>query len=604
MPRTYTYHWEWHVKSPPEKFWQLIADTNRFNFDTSVPSITKLPDENKTAGLYTKLQLKRFGIPVTWYEEPFEWVFPERFGVIRRYTTGPVKEMRVTVLLAPEGSGTHLTYHVEAVPANILGNIAIPVQIGLISAKEFDKTVKKYDSIIQSSPQDPVIFSSVRSPILDENRCKHLLNELNRVSLNERVNQYIEKLLRESDDFVLSKIRPYAFARQWGASKSATLAAFLHATRLGLFDLHWDILCPLCRGTQSSPRSIQDVHTPVHCDSCNINFEVNFDRLVEITFKPNSSIKNINVDTFCIGGPQVTPHIVAQQIIPANGSKKFRLKLEPGAYRVRTNTHANGTIFRAEDTGEMEYTIIISASGIESDVISSESLLLTAINSTRSDELCIIERMQFADDAVTAAELTALQIFRDLFSSEALRPGEHISVGKAALVFTDLKNSTKMYRQIGDAKAFGYVMNHFDILKTAISENEGAVVKTIGDAVMGVFLEPANAVKAMLMAKVGMMQLAAPSEEVLLKTGIHFGACIAVNLNNNFDYFGSTVNIAARLEGLSSGTDIIISGEVFDDPSVKQLLSQSSGSLQILPFETKLKGFENEAFALYRIKSI
>jgi hypothetical protein len=58
--------------------------------------------------------------------------------------------------------------------------------------------------------------------------------------------------------------------------------------------------------------------------------------------------------------------------------------------------------------------------------------------------------------------VTALQVFRDLFATEALRPGEQISVGTLTVLFTDLKNSTRMYREIGDATAFGHVMNHFE----------------------------------------------------------------------------------------------------------------------------------------------
>ena len=69
------------------------------------------------------------------------------------------------------------------------------------------------------------------------------------------------------------------------------------------------------------------------------------------------------------------------------------------------------------------------------------------------------------------------------------------------MLFTDLRHSTRLYREIGDATAFGRVMNHFDVLKKSISENDGAIVKTIGDAVMAVFRCPSDAVLAMLEAQ-------------------------------------------------------------------------------------------------------
>src|SRR5204862_6366444 len=104
-------------------------------------------------------------------------------------------------------------------------------------------------------------------------------------------------------------------------------------------------------------------------------------------------------------------------------------------------------------------------------------------NETDAEQLLILERMEWSDQATTAAEVTALQVFRDLFASEALRPGEQISVGTLTVLFTDLRNSTRMYREIGDATAFGRVMNDFDILRQAIADEGGALVKTLGDAV-------------------------------------------------------------------------------------------------------------------------
>src|SRR5207245_4317679 len=171
-------------------------------------------------------------------------------------------------------------------------------------------------------------------------------------------------------------------------------------------------------------------------------------------------------------------------------------------------------------------------------------------NATGDEQLFILERTIWSDEAATAAEVTALQVFRDLFASEALRPGEQISVGTLTVLFTDLRNSTQMYREIGDATAFGHVMNHFDVLKQAIAEEDGALVKTIGDAVMAVFRRPASALRAMLKAQ---QQLASPQDgmqPVTVQAGLHTGPCIAVTLTDRLAYFASTVNKPARPESL------------------------------------------------------
>lgn len=302
-----------------------------------------------------------------------------------------------------------------------------------------------------------------------------------------------------------------------------------------------------------------------------------------------------------MGSPQRTPHVVLQQLLGPRSSRAVSLPLEEGSYRLRT----------LELPGERLITVATGAADTAtvqvSDHVTGEELKLapqTTLqlnNASDEEQLFILERTQWSDQAATAAEITTLQIFRDLFSSEALRPGEQISVGTLTVLFTDLRNSTRLYREIGDATAFGRVMNHFDVLKKAIADEDGALVKTIGDAVMGVFRSSASALRAMLSAQ---RMLANPPEgtaPLTLKAGVHTGPCIAVTLNDRLDYFGSTVNMAARLEGLSTGSDVIISRTVYDDPEVRQLINSKNGELRATPFEIELRGFDDERFELWRV---
>ena len=92
-----------------------------------------------------------------------------------------------------------------------------------------------------------------------------------------------------------------------------------------------------------------------------------------------------------------------------------------------------------------------------------------------------LERTVWSDLASTAADVTALQVFRDLFATEVVRPGEEISIGSVTLMFTDLRDSTRLYRKIGDAPAFGRVREHFEILGKSNAEEGGGIVKTMGD---------------------------------------------------------------------------------------------------------------------------
>jgi class 3 adenylate cyclase len=222
-------------------------------------------------------------------------------------------------------------------------------------------------------------------------------------------------------------------------------------------------------------------------------------------------------------------------------------------------------------------------------------------NATDSEQLFVLERMAWSDQAVTAAEVTTLQAFRDLFSSELLRPGEHISVGSLTILFTDLRDSTRLYRKIGDAPAFGRVQDHFKVLREAVAEEDGALIKTIGDAVMAAFRRPISALRAILNAQ---QRLAFPPGEAppfYLKAGMHHGPCIAVTMNDQLDYFGSVVNMAARLERFSSGEDVIISDAIRHDAEVEELLAAPESQLAVERFQAQLKGFDEEQYHLWRV---
>ena len=603
--REFHYRWEFDLQSSPEQLWPLVSDTNRFNRDNGVPSVEMV---NLQAGQNARrrLRLTAFGIPVEWEEQPFEWVRPQRFGVVRRYSKGPMSELRVRVELTPRAIdddkiGTKLVYEVWARPKNFLGLIAIPIQIGLISARSFTRTIRHYDELARHGRIAAIVSQNVEFVRGGRERLLSLSQKAVAQGSNSEIIGLLVDHIENADEFTLSRVRPYELARQWNKPRREVLETFLCATRAGILDLQWNLMCPLCRGGGAT-ESLQKVSSEVHCQGCNIDFKVNFEQSVELSFRPNPSIREVDIETFCIGGPQVMPHVLTQQLLPASESRAIGLRLEPGRYRLRTMSLPGWQHLRADDHGEVGATLRATAAGWSSEEVAiATDADIVFENSTPDEQLFILERTAWSDDAATAAEVTALQMFRDLFATEALRAGEQISVGTLTVLFTDLKNSTRLYREIGDATAFGRVMNHFDVLKQAIAEEDGAMVKTIGDAVMAVFRQPAGALRAMLHAQ---RCLAAPPDGMVplqLKAGLHMGPCIAVTLNDRLDYFGSTVNLAARLEGQSTGDDVVISSAIYSDPAVRDFLSDPAEGLSATTFEIPLKGFDEEKFNLWRV---
>ena len=194
-----------------------------------------------------------------------------------------------------------------------------------------------------------------------------------------------------------------------------------------------------------------------------------------------------------------------------------------------------------------------------------------------------MERIAWSDDILTATAVTNWQVFRDLFAAEAVAPGEQITVGEQSLLFTDLRGSTAMYHDLGDARAYAQVRSHFSVLSDAIQQHHGGIVKTIGDAVMAAFSNPGDAfaaAEAMFAGIAGANRKSPERQQLVLKAGLHTGPCLAVNANDRLDYFGTAVNLAARLVDYSRGGELAVSDEIFRRTDVRRRFDRRLSSAE------------------------
>lgn len=591
MTKEFFYNWELHLKASPEALWPFVADTNRFNRDTLLPTVERLGIQNGVSHMRFRLPLVR----VEWDENPFEWTYPYRFGVVRNYRTGPLQQMRVLCEMTPENGGTRLNYKVWARPRNFIGNIAIPLVIGLASAQLFMRTFKDYDSLAVAGKTPLDTPGAVRIPSGGRQRLEKGRAQLETLGFKPETVARLVSLLATSDDLGLGRMRPFALADYWGIPRREVLEMFLHAARLGLLDIHWDLVCPMCRGASESYASLSEVHDHSHCASCQMDFEANFDQQVEVTFKPNPTVRTLAENAvYCVGSPRYLPHVVLAEGLKAGEKTEIRTIFEEGPYTLHLQT---ADVQLSVVPQGPERVSIRSDSPPDGEVEIGISPTLVLENTTGQDIEFYIESTSWDKQAATAADVTSLQLFRDIFASEALRAGEELSISSVTLMFTDLRDSTHMYRQIGDAPAFGRVRQHFEILEREVARQGGAVVKTMGDAVMAVFRNPLAALLAIQKAhaEIGKVEGTPP---LYLKVGIHSGPCIAVTLNERLDYFGSTVNAAARLPGLSTGGSVVMSDQTASDPQIMEWLASSG--LQHEKFESAIKGFE-QSFSLWRV---
>ena len=553
-------------------------------------------------GIQNRVKQVKFKIPlinVIWDEEPFEWTYPYRFGILRRYRTGPLAEMRVDCRLERHDAGTHLIYEAWAKARNLLGDLAIPIGIGLYSAKRFGDTFKKYDRI--ASNPDPKLYPAFRQNLSPSGGTRYRLLSERLQNADQQTLEHLQKYFQHADDLSIQRMRPYALADGWKLPRRTVLETFLRATREGILDMYWDLLCPECRGVAEDHKRLGEIHAHSHCNTCQINFDVNFDQNVEVIFRPNPSIRRVDASVeFCVGSPQRQPHIVFSLVVPPHEQLPFKTVLEAGRYRLSASSLEGSQILVAATDGSTMMDFHADKVGWSSEFLKiGLAPQIRLFNDTDFTQTFQLERVVWSDQAATAADVTTLQVFRDLFSTEVLRADEEISVGSMTLMFTDLRNSTKLYREIGDAPAFGKVREHFDILEQAVAKEEGAIVKTMGDAVMAAFRKPVSAVRAIWDVQHELTARGIPP--LSIKVGIHHGPCIVVNLNERLDYFGSAVNIAARLPHFSAGGELILSGEIRNDPEVSEFLAQNAAPNTVSRFQGDIRGFDN-SMEMWRVK--
>jgi class 3 adenylate cyclase len=454
-----------------------------------------------------------------------------------------------------------------------------------------------------------------------------------------RVISKLESHIRTADDVALFRINPIRFAAEKNIAEAETIDLFLHGAFLGLFEMDWLLLCSACSCVVERFGSLKGVRNQFHCAMCRTDLEAALDDYIAVTFTVSPQIRPIafhRPETLSARDFAFAYKLTDEGLLPDGTPFVQVLKawtsavsfLPPGTTRLEVDAkegllHAwgpdtdAGFDFRVEgEPATSPQTVRIRYLGnrcepavgtvapgrivfeIGNDTGQQGFLGISAIPAKDLPILAIPE-LDFVS-YLSGSRLLATQTFRDLFRSEAIRAVEGIGVRDITLLFTDLKGSTDLYDRIGDLNALSLVQQHFERLREVTVQHGGAIIKTIGDAVMAAFVEPADAVRAALAMLQDMEAFNSrlPSREVILKVGIHRGAAIAVTLNERLDYFGQTVNIAARVQSLSDAKEICLTSEVLSASGVKDILAPFAMEQEM----AQLKGVHQQ-MPVFRIHS-
>jgi class 3 adenylate cyclase len=456
-----------------------------------------------------------------------------------------------------------------------------------------------------------------------------------RQSISTELAEAIETLVDEAPDAALCRINVLKFAAMRGLDEEEAIAAFLHAARLGIFELSWNVVCPGCGGVLGEGSTLKTVgHDDYVCALCARGYEPSLDAMVEVTFTVSRRVRRIAahdphelpfVEYFrqifwasAMDLPDDLDRVVEDLTLdtlelPPQGKAQLSLHL-PAEFVIvfEPVTHAAQFIeVKGEPTRERQNLSLVFT-GLKAPTTTVEMrpgpLRLSFENRTDERLLpglwiaseALHELLDLRHPFLSAKRLLANHTFRDLYGTDTLDPEQRLKITSLTFLFTDLQGSTLLYERVGDIAAFDLVRAHFHVLNDIVSGEAGAVVKTIGDAVMATFDTPDRAVAAALKMREAMRRLNTErgGEDLLLKIGIHEGPCLAVVLNDRQDFFGSTVNIAARVQGLANSRAIYATGPVVENAQTTSLLAEKG--LAPVARQRALRGIADE-YAVYEI---
>ncbi|MGQ0685220.1 adenylate/guanylate cyclase domain-containing protein [Bradyrhizobium sp.] len=424
----------------------------------------------------------------------------------------------------------------------------------------------------------------------------------------------IKDLVEKGEDRELNRINLLDFARKTGLDEEKVISGFLHASRLGVFDLGWNVLCPGCGGVLDAHATLKSLRPDdYNCALCAAGYEASVDELVEVAFTVSPRVRRIaahdpntlpiweyyrqifwssGVDVDDESFTRLTEEVTLEAIELPPGEKavlslqlpkQFVIVFEPVTHAAHF-IDVQGEPIKERQQLSMVFNKVHAPTG--TTVMRPGPLRLTLDNQS---DVRVLPGVWIAGDAMhdmigkrkpilTAKRMLSNQTFRDLYKADNLNIDQRLKITSLTFLFTDLKGSTALYERVGDLAAFDLVRAHFRALLEIIAAEKGAVVKTIGDAVMATFIRPEHALRAGLRMRTAMKELnrTRGTEDLIVKIGLHEGPCLAVMLNERQDYFGQTVNVAARVQSLSTNQEIHITQPVIGAPEVAAIIEREA----------------------------
>ena len=343
---------QWRLQFPltREELWPFVGDTDFINRHAGLPPVAFRYEPQAGGGSRSIATVKLGPLTIAWEEPPFVWERPNRVAVTRRFQGGPFAEFSSDVrLIDGPGGTTVVTHAVVLEPRGALGRALLPTVMWAAERGARNAYAQAAQAALaqrheaEGAPAQALPPGDARSNAVETRLLDLVQRERALVAVGPGLREFVPALARfimEADERDVARMRPYALADRWTADRNAVLALFLAGTRHGLFDLSWDVLCTSCRAPKNRFSGLGDLQTSVHCDACNIEYGVTFDRNVEVTFNAGPLGRGGDLPVFCIAGPHNSRQTFVQTTAEPGATVTLEAESAAGAVRARSSAAA------------------------------------------------------------------------------------------------------------------------------------------------------------------------------------------------------------------------------------------------------------------------
>ncbi|MCR9207734.1 MAG: protein kinase [bacterium] len=575
----------WHLESEPSNLWPLVSNTERLNEAVGLPAVEYRTERDPELGLRKFGSFTLSGVKVSWEEHPFEWIEGQRMGILREFDSGPFKWFMSVVTLEPHpDGGTQLSHQIRIEPRNFMGRVLTTVEADWKGFRNLDKVYRRMDRSLRgklTSTQGSDPF--VSTPKMSKSREQRLIQRLSQVveaGVRPEVADCLGRVVREWSAQELASLRPLVLADRWKIPSTEMIDACLIAADAGILNLQWEILCPTCRVSAESTRQLAEIETHTHCEACDVDFQSNLAGAIEMVFQSHPEIREVNTGKYCIGGPEHSPHVVAQVRIEAGECLRLPIDLDAGDYLLRGPRLPNTQSVRVQSTSApstWDGSLTSFGSTRHTPKLRAGRQTITLHNDLDTLQVVRIERMIPRGDVVTAATASALPMFRKLFPHQRFAGNNPIVTETMTFLATSINDIDELYASLGESEAYAAIHGHQHNLEACIAGSGGTLVKTIGEKSLSSFTNREDAIVAA--ERLRTEWLDSNLANISLGIGIHSGPTLVTTQNNQLDYFGSTVRAVAALPELA-GNGILLTEAIYADRSLANQLKTLNNQIE------------------------